>query len=189
MLGKERHQAPKTWSFDCIAFSKTAASFSLDSQALHQAMWPLTHRKGSAGKSGWMKYRCCCCSSLLLAFCSQLLCLEGQQKPVASLLLQENTSGLCLVKSGPGPFLISVVESTTTCFSAAGFQNDQKISASEGYFGTHPPHWVLALGVKMQRNRHSYHEGNGDTQERGDEVQVLLQEVLDLSQAVLGGEK
>lgn len=41
----------------------------------------------------------------------------------------------------------------------------------------------------MQRNRHSYREADGDTQERGDEVHVLLQEVVDLPQAVLGGDR
>lgn len=41
----------------------------------------------------------------------------------------------------------------------------------------------------MQRNRHSYREADGDAQEHGDKVHVLLQEVLDLSQAVLGGER
>ena len=41
----------------------------------------------------------------------------------------------------------------------------------------------------MRRNRHSYREANGDTQEHGDEVHVLLEEVLDLLQAVLGGQR
>lgn len=77
-----------------------------------------------------------------------------------------------------------MVEPTTTGF----FATSSEVLASGASLGHASPAGTCLSGPK-QRNRHSYREADGDTQKCEDKDHMLPQEVLDLLQAVLGGER